>query len=198
MRVPGYLDGYAYGMTMDQAWVVSWMDAPPGWARVLHPDQPDHLTLTIRMARTKDGMAAEALLIERHDGRAISARDLRSVRIPPAWVLASSLQFVPAGDDSPLIAEARGGARGKSDDHWRAVHRLWIEAQRADPRAPVRYMRQRWRPEVSDPTMRRWIKKAHERAEVSGWSDGADPSSPGTRSPGRPRPGQDQEGQDHQ
>jgi hypothetical protein len=31
-------------------------------------------------------------------------------------------------------------------------------------------MREQW-PNVSDATMRRWVKRARERAEISGWGD---------------------------
>lgn len=129
------------------------------------------MTVSVRVARTVDGLGVEAVLIERNDGSAVTARDLRTVKLPPPWLLASSRAFMSPGDDSPLITTARRGARGKGDDHWRAVFDLWSQAQRVAPRAPVRWMRARWPDAVSDATMRRWIMRARKRAEINGWRD---------------------------
>jgi hypothetical protein len=131
---------------------------------------PASLYLSVRVARTEDGIAAEAVLIERHDGRAITARDLRAVKLPPAWMLDSGREFMAPGDDSPAITAARQGPRRKGDDFWGAVFTLWNQAQRAAPQAPVRWMRKHWPDDVSDATMRRWIKRAHERARINGWN----------------------------
>jgi hypothetical protein len=132
---------------------------------------PDELKVTFRMARTEDGLAPDAVLIERVDGRAITARDLRAVRFPRAWMLASSQKFLTPGDESSVITAARNGARGKGDEHWRDVFNLWTSAKRVAPHAHVRWMRTQWPVHVSDATMRRWIARARERADINGWRD---------------------------
>jgi hypothetical protein len=151
----------------DLGWRLVWTLTPPDWATVRHPDMPEDLHLRVKVAHTEEGFAIDAVLIERKDGRAISARDLRKVKLPPAWMLASHLPRLP---DSPVITAARPGARGKGDDHWRRVFSLWAQAKQVAPRTPVRWMREQW-PDVSDATMRRWIKRAHERARANGWKE---------------------------
>jgi hypothetical protein len=151
---------------------IIWEENPPGWAGVVYmSDVPDVLSVHVRVKPTKDGLAADAVMVERTDGHAISARDLRAVKIPSPWVLASGRPLLSADDNSPVVTVTSPGARGKSDDHWRAVYSLWVKAQRIAPRTPVRWMLTQWQPEVSDATMRRWIKRARERAEVNGWKE---------------------------
>jgi hypothetical protein len=157
------------GLPQDKApgWVIEWSLAPPDWATVRHPDMSEDLCLRVKVASTEEGVGIEAVLIERKDGRAISARDLRRVKLPPAWSLASNLERLPG---SPMLSQPRPGPRGKGDDHWRAVFSLWTRAQRVAPRTPVRWMREQW-PNVSDATMRRWVKRARERAETNNWEE---------------------------
>jgi hypothetical protein len=148
---------------------IIWEDTPPGWATVV-TDLPNDLFVKVRVARTTDGLAAEAVLVERRDGRAITARDLRTVKIPPAWLLASGMQLVADSRNSRPIAPSGPGARRKGDEHWRAVFQLWSKAQQVAPHAPVRWMREQWPGGLSDASMRRWIKRAQERADVNGWT----------------------------
>ena len=141
-------------------WAIEWRLGTPDWAEVRHPDMPKDLRLRVRVAPTEDGLAVVAAQVERTDRRAITAQDLRRVKLPPAWVLASSL--------GPQVTSPRPGPHGKGDEHWRAVFDLWIRAQQVAPHAPVRWMLTQW-PDVSDATMRRWVTRAQERAEVNGW-----------------------------
>jgi hypothetical protein len=143
-------------------WAIGWTLGTPDWAAVRHPDMPEDLRLRIRVADTEDGFAVVAALVERADGRPLAARDLRKVKLPPSWVLASSL--------SP-VTSARPGPRGKGDEHWRAVFDLWTRAQQVAPHTPVRWMRTQWPGERSDATMRRWVKIARERAEINKWEE---------------------------
>jgi hypothetical protein len=143
--------------------MVVWDDAPPGWARYMHLDMPPYLQVMVRTALTADGVAAEAVLVERTDGRTLSARDLREVKLPQPWMLARGRELAGPGA-APSVAAVPSGARGKGDEHWRAVLRLLAEAERVAPRTPVRWMREQWPEHVSDATMRRWVKKARERA----------------------------------
>lgn len=154
-----------------RGWVIVWSVTPPDWAVVRHPDMPEGLQLRVRTAPTEDGFAIVAVLVEREDGRAVSARDLRKVKLPPAWALAP---FMAPRPGTPQVGPARPGRRGKTDDHWRAVFGLWREARKVAPLAPVRWMRAQWPGEPSDATMRRWITRARERAEAGGW-DKAEP-----------------------
>jgi hypothetical protein len=149
--------------------MVVWDEAPPGWARFMHLDMPDHINVTVRIARTSDGLAPEAVLVERNDGRAVTARDLRSVKLPQPWMLARGRELMRPDDDSAAIAAASPGRRRKDDAHWRTVYNLWVQAHRNAPHAPVRWMREEWPDEVSDATMRRWIKRAQERADINQW-----------------------------
>lgn len=154
-----------------------WRDQPgiwvddllPGWLTYTHPDMPGYLRVRVKVSRTTDmGLAPESVLIERTDRRAVTARDLRSVKLPAAWMLGGGKDDINTHPWEPYpenpLAAARQGPRAKGDDHWRAVLRLWARAQRDAPRSPVRWMREKWPTEVSDATMRRWIKKAQERA----------------------------------
>jgi hypothetical protein len=128
---------------------------------------PKDLLLRVRVAQTEDGVAVVAALIERADGRAIGARDLRRVKMPPAWALASPSR----SPGSRRVALPRPGPRGKGDDHWRAVFDLWVRAKQVAPHTPVRWMLAEWQPEVSDATMRRWAARARERAAINGWEE---------------------------
>jgi len=153
-------------------WIVAWDQAPPGWATFMHLDMPQNLRVMVRTALTPDGVAVEAALVERTDGRALTAQDLRKVKLPQPWMLARGREFARP-DESATVTVARPGAHGKADDHWRAVLRLLAEAERVAPRTPVRWMRQQWPYNVSDATMRRWVKRARDFARVNGWEEGS-------------------------
>jgi hypothetical protein len=154
----------------DVPWIVAWNEAPPGWTTFWHRDMPQYLQVMVRVGRTADGLAAEAVLVARNDGRAVTARDLRSVKIPQPWMLARGREFAWPDHGSPTITAVGPGARSKSDDHWRAVFSLWSRARRTAPRSPIKWMLAQ-RPDVSDATMRRWVKRARERAKVNGWEE---------------------------
>ena len=154
-------------------WAVIWRETPPGWAGFYHREMPDYLSVAVRTALTPDGVAAEAALIERTDGRSLTAQDLRKVKLPQPWMLARGREL--AGQDGPpTVTAARRGAHGKGDEHWREVLRLLAEARRVAPRTPTKWMCQQWPYPVSDATMRRWIKQAQERAETKGWKEDRD------------------------
>jgi hypothetical protein len=144
-------------------WAIEWRLGTPDWAEVRHPGMPKNLRLRVRVASTEDGLAVVAAQVERTNGRAITAQDLRRVKLPPAWVLASSL--------GPQITSPRPGPRGKDDEHWRAVFDLWTQAKKFAPHTRVRWMRTQWERGVPDATMRRWVNKARERARVNGWEE---------------------------
>jgi len=161
----------ALGLHQSQrpGWAIVWTLGTPDWADVRHPDMPEDLRLRVRVAHTEDGFAVVAAQIEREDGRAITARDLRKVKLPPPWALAADqMRRLPG---SPLVTAPRPGPRGKGDDHWRAVFDLWVQAQQVAPHTPVRWMRTQWAGDVSDATMWRWVKRARERAASKGWKE---------------------------
>ncbi len=162
--------------TVDQVWVI---DAAQGaeWRELRYEGQPGWLAIRLRFAPTADGVAVVGAQIERRDGRALTARDLRLVKLPPNWVLfgeSASRWYAPA-EDTPRVTATRKGAHGKDDSHWRAVHQAWLEAMQAAPRAPVKFMLASGRWPVTDATMRRWIARARERAGALGWPATAQP-----------------------
>src|SRR5580692_9739756 len=68
-------------------WVIDGADGV-AWRDIdYYPDKPDHLSVKMRFAPTADGVAVAGIQVERTDGRALTARDLRMVRLPPNWVL---------------------------------------------------------------------------------------------------------------
>jgi hypothetical protein len=158
-------------VAQDSSWYIGWHDGPPGWAVIGPPGSPANMKVSVQVARTADGLGVRSVLIERIDGGALSARDLRAVKLPPAWMLAKNLRFMSASDDSPLITAVGTGTKRKGDAHWKAVYDHWNEAMRVAPRAPVRWMRETWPGAPTDATMRRWIKHARVRAEFNGWRD---------------------------
>jgi hypothetical protein len=171
-RAPDIPSALGLHQSQEPGWAIVWTLGPPtaDWADVRHPDMPEGLRLRVRVAHTEVGFAVVAALVEREDDRAITARDLRRVKLPPPWALAADQMRRQPG--SPLVASPRPGPRGKGDDHWRAVFDLWVRAQHVAPRTPVRWMRTQWPGGVSDATMRRWIKRARERAAINGWKEG--------------------------
>jgi hypothetical protein len=153
-------------------WLV---DARPGkeWRRVTYPGQPPHLDVHVRFASARDGVAVTGIQAERNDGHAITARDLRLVKLPPWYVVAGEATgnwFQLAGVP---VARSRRGPKDESDEKHHMVWSLWCQAQRIAPQAPVRWMLPRLY--VSDATARRWIHKARSRAAELGWEDPTQP-----------------------
>src|SRR5260370_42195321 len=153
-------------------WLV---DAGDGvvWGELGGEGQAPGLIVRVRFAPTGDGVAVAGVQVERTDGRAVTARDLRAVKLPPNWVLfgeAAARWFQPSGEP---VRASRKGPNAKSDEHWHAVWNAWQQAQQAAPRAPVAWLLTRW--PVSDATMRRWVRQARERAAARGWPDAAPP-----------------------
>ena len=149
------------------------IDAGDGveWRSLNYPGQPDWLAVRLKFAPTADGVAVVAAQIERCDGRALTARDLRLIKLPPGWTLAgksAARWYAPAEDTAP-VTPTRKGAHRKDDKHWRAVYKAWLQANKAAPRAPVKWMLASGRWPVTDATMRRWIARARERAADLGW-----------------------------
>lgn len=161
---------------VDDVWMI---DAAEGveWRGLNYPGQPGWLAIRLKFAPTAAGVAVVAAQVERRDGRALTARDLRLIKLPPGWVLSgatASRWYAPAEGTQP-VAAARKGARGKDDQHWRAVYSAWHQAMQAAPRAPVKWMLASGRWPVTDATMRRWIARARERAAELGWNQPAQP-----------------------
>jgi len=174
-------------------WIVDAAEGVP-WRELRYEGQPGWLAIRLKFAPTAEGVAVVGAQIERRDGRALTARDLRLVKLPPNWVLfgeSASRWFAPADGAAP-VAAARKGARGKDDTHWRAVYMAWLQAMEAAPRAPVKWMLASGRWPATDATMRRWIARARERAAELGWDQG-EPPPKGTEFPryGEQRPGPD-------
>jgi hypothetical protein len=140
------------------------------WREVdAYPGKPDHLTVRMRFAPTGDGVAVAGVQVERTDGRALTARDLRQVKLPPNWVLFGETAIRWYQPDGP---EAARNPRGPHDDGLKRDRQVWDLYQQAmdvAPRAPVRWMLPQLK--ISDATARRWIGRAKLRAAELGWPD---------------------------
>jgi hypothetical protein len=147
-------------------WVIDAADESP-WREAFYDSQPEEISVRFRFAPTSDGVAVAGVQIERTDGRAVTARDLRAVKLPPNWVLFGQGPRRWLGPEGEEVSRRRKGSRDDSDDRHKRVWDLWVKAQEVAPRAPVRWMLPELK--VSDATARRWIKQAKERAEQRGW-----------------------------
>jgi hypothetical protein len=156
-------------------WIVDAAEGP-AWREVhAYPGKPDNLTIRMRFAPTGDGVAVAGVQVERTDGRALTARDLRLVRLPPNWVLfgETAVRWYQAAG-VPATRSRRGpqdkGTEGLKRD--RMVWELYQDALEVAPRAPVQWMLPQ--PQlggISDATVRRWIARAKLRAAELGWPD---------------------------
>lgn len=152
------------------------------WREVRYEGQPRHLAVRLRLAPTSDGVAVAGVQVERTDGRAVTARDLRAVKLPPNWVLhgESAARWYPS--EGEPVTRNRKGPKERGDDRHRMVWGLWCRAQQVAPRAPVRWMLPYLG--VSDATARRWVQQARQRAEDLGWAaPGQSESSGGLSQP---------------
>jgi hypothetical protein len=150
-------------------WIV---DAAEGttWREVnAYPGKPDHLSVRMRFAPTGDGVAVAGVQVERTDGRAITSRDLRDVKLPPNYVLFGETAVRWFQPDGAPASRNRKGPKGPQDDLERDkwVWGLYCQAMKDAPRAPVRWMLPQL--PVSDATARRWIGRARQRAAELGW-----------------------------
>lgn len=127
---------------------------------------PPHLAVPMRFGPTADGAAVTGIRIERIDGRAIQARDLRDVRLPP-WYVTTGDTAAGGYISGPAVIPSRRGPRDEGDEKHRRVWDLWCHAQSIAPKAPIRWLLPRLH--VSDATARRWVRKALDRAAELGW-----------------------------
>jgi len=141
------------------------------WRELVYADQPHWLTVRLRLAPTVDGVAVAGLQVDRNDGHALTARDLRLVKLPPNWLLfgEAAKRWYPAPASERPVQATRKGARGHDDQHWRMVWDAWRQAAMAAPRSPVKFLLRSGRWPVTDATMRRWIARARARAAELGW-----------------------------
>lgn len=153
----------------DDVWIVDVAGDSP-WREVTHYEgKPEALAIRMRFAPTAEGVAVAGVQIERTDGHALTARDLRAVRLPPNWLLWGESAQRWYQSDGEAITRSRKGPKDRGDDKHRMVWDLWCQAQEVAPRAPVRWMLAQDQIDVSDATVRRWIKRAKERAAALGW-----------------------------
>lgn len=166
------------GVRVTVVWVIESGGGKP-WREVRHQEIPGHLSVRVRLAPTLGrGLAVAGVQVERRDGRAVTARDLRLVKLPPSWVLSgeSPAQWLAAGPGAQPVRPSRGTPRASDDDHLLAVYLAWREAMTAAPQTPVRWLltTDRWR-RVPHTTMRRWITRARQRAAEVGWEGRGEP-----------------------
>jgi hypothetical protein len=155
--------------------VVMWIiDAADGatWRAVDWDDKPDHLSVLMRFASTGDGVAVAGVQVERTDGRALTARDMRMVRFPPNWVLFGEAPIRWFQPGAASAVRSRKGPKGDDEARDRMVWNLYRQALEVFPRAPVKWMLPQLGG-VSDATARRWIGRARTRAAELGWEDQA-------------------------
>ena len=144
-------------------WVVKTAGESP-WCRVYYEGlPPSGLAVRMRFAPTADGVAVAGIQVERTDGHAVTAADLRAVKLPPNWVLFGESARRWYRPEGPPITRSRRGPKDEGDERHHAVWDLWLQAQQAAPRAPVKWMLTRL--SVSDATARRWVRQARERAD---------------------------------
>jgi hypothetical protein len=152
-------------------WLV---DAAEGatWRLIEHyPGKPPNLSIRMRFAPTGDGVAVAGVQVERTDGRALTARDLRLVKLPPNWVLfgeAAIRWYQPKGE---AAVRSRKGPKGDDLARDRMVWDLYQRAIQVAPRAPVHWMLPQLN--VSDATARRWVRRARQRGAELGWPSAA-------------------------
>lgn len=156
------------------------------WRELRYEDQPAWLAIRLRLAPTVDGVAVAGVQVDRRDGRALTARDLRLVHFPPNWVLfgeSATRWYSASADDTTAVTSPGKGARAKDDAHWRDVYSAWCQAMQAAPRAPVKWLLASGRWPVTDATMRRWIGRARQRAVELGWGNERELPQIGTQNP---------------
>lgn len=149
-------------------WVIDAAKGDSPWREAWHDDQPDELSIRFRFARTDDGVAVAGIQVDRTDGRALTARDLRAVKLPPNWVLFGETPRRWYGAEGDEITRRQKSSRDDERRH-RAVWDLWIQAQVVAPRAPIKWMLPQLGG-ISYATARRWIAQAKECAELHGWT----------------------------
>jgi hypothetical protein len=154
-------------------WIIDAAGTSP-WREVRYDGQPRWLRVLMQFAPTTDGVALAGVQIHRNDGRAVTSRDLRAVKIPPTWVLHGETAARWYGSEGTPIAR-RKGLKADGDERHRLVYDLWLQAQQVAPRAPVRWLLPHFG--VSDATARRWIGRAKDRAAELGWPTTAQPAA---------------------
>jgi hypothetical protein len=138
------------------------------WREMDYEGKPDNLSIRMRFGPTGDGVAVAGIMVERTDGRAVTAQDLRRVKLPPNWMLFGETAvrwYQPTGAHVARHTKARD-ADGTRRDRW--VWDLWNQALIVAPRAPVLWMLPQMGG-ISEATARRWIKRARKRAVELGW-----------------------------
>ncbi len=120
------------------------------------------LRVVARAARTQDGVAVDALMVYRDDGRALAVRDLRRIKFPLQLTLWNFLAAQPGEEERRPGPTPRPGSRGHTIEHWRNVYELWTQAQVEAPRSPIKWIREQYRPRMPDATVRRWVKRARQ------------------------------------
>lgn len=126
------------------------------------------LRVVARAARTQDGVAVDALMIYRDDGRALAVRDLRRVKFPMQQTLWNFLAASPGGEERRPVSPPRPGSPGHPIEHWRQVYKLWEQAQVEAPRSPIKWIREQYTPRKPDATVRRWVKRARQMHDGGG------------------------------
>lgn len=136
----------------------------PGWWVIQHPALP-HARIEARIGHTPtDGVFSLTGLQVETTARAISARDLRELRMAE---LLEQLRRTPGLSD--LIANTASATRpprpgnvGYSEQHWQDFRERLALARDEEPRRYVQYLVKSYEGQPDAPaesTLRRWIKR---------------------------------------
>jgi len=136
------------------------------WREFDYEGKPPGLSVRVELASDGDSVKVGRVWIERTDGRAVTAKNLREVKLPaPTRDLAGG---TAAGTCEGLARNRRLSRTRDDDRQHRAVWDLWQQALRVAPRAPTQWTMRHLG--VSEATARRWTKQARERAASQGWA----------------------------
>jgi hypothetical protein len=150
--------------TEPDLWVIDAGSAE--WREAAYDGQPRHLRVLVRLAPAGDGVAVAGVQVERRDGRAVSVRDLRAVRLPSGRALRGEAPARWYASEGQPVARSRWDLRDLDDRH-RMVWDLWQQALVEAPGRPIRWMLPRL--DRTDATVRRWVTQARKRAAELGW-----------------------------
>jgi hypothetical protein len=149
------------------SWVVGadpeWTPVDEEWVHLISTRGTD-LTVDVRLGRTRTGLVATAVRVERAGG-SVRTQDLRSVQLKS--VLSNALMDLWDVVPADLPNSSRPGRRGYDDQHWRQIAALLDCAVASQPGAFVEWIRRTYPVSVrpSERTVRRWVATVKQMRE---------------------------------
>ena len=142
---------------------------PIWWVNVATSGPPLRATATLQPART-GRVEITALLLERLDDQALTAKDISGMRLSElqqsaqhtyGWMRDAHTGAILAPTS---VAPPPKPGRSHSDEHYRTVWELWVESGQAAPDRRSAWLRQEWEKrygeKVAWPTIVRWRDRA--------------------------------------